>query len=634
MQAPRHFIIATAGHVDHGKSALVRALTGTDPDRLPEEKARGITIDLGFAHLELTSAAPECSSFSVGIIDVPGHEDFVKNMVAGVGSIDLALFVVSADDGWMPQTEEHLQILAYLGVRRAVVALTKVDLVRDEEAAILALRGALRDTRFADSQIVPTSTISGTGIADLKRALSSALLHTPVPRDVGKPRLPVDRVFTLLGIGTVITGTLSGGTLRRGQDVIIQPAGKTAKIRNVQSHNANVECGTPGTRIALNLPSLNSDDVRRGDVVTVAGLGSPTDTLDVLLEISTRARRIIKNGARVRMHHGSCSVAAQITFFTQSELSPGESALAHLRLAEPDFCFIGDRFILRDSAEQATLGGGAVLDLPPQQQSLRDALRLNDLQQRAQTLDDVNSLIISYLARHGAVNRADLLLQSRFSTAEISEAVLQLARGDKLVVASDFVVDVATWNDLRRRATEAVDARHRENPEQIGLPLPNLRKVLEPHLPNPDLLDALLEHLCAGDFVQAGNSLRRASHQPQLPMQLRAAAARITTSLASKPFDPPSRKDLAPDPISQQALRYLLQTGELTEINAELVMSTRAVKQAIEAIEKRIRDEGPVTASQLRQTLGTTRRIIIPFLEKLDREGITLRSGDTRTLRR
>ena len=252
----RHFIVATAGHVDHGKSALVRALTGTDPDRLPEEKARGITIDLGFAHFSLPDPGRAGGMFQLGVVDVPGHEDFVKNMVAGVGSVDVALFVVAADDGWMPQTEEHLQILTYLGVTRAVVALTKIDLADDEAAVLQRVREPLRGTAFADAPAVPVSVRSGRGLEALREALAGVLAAAPPPRDAGKPRLPVDRVFSLRGIGTVVTGTLTGGTLRPDQPVVLQPSGRTAHVRTVQSHGRGVEAAVPGTRAALNLPDL------------------------------------------------------------------------------------------------------------------------------------------------------------------------------------------------------------------------------------------------------------------------------------------------------------------------------------------------------------------------------------------
>ncbi|MBU6402944.1 MAG: selenocysteine-specific translation elongation factor, partial [Verrucomicrobia bacterium] len=380
----RNFILATAGHVDHGKSALVKALTGIDPDRLPEEKARGITIDLGFAHLELSTAGPQPSTFHLGIIDVPGHEDFVKNMVAGVGSIDLALFVVAADDGWMPQTEEHLQILTYLGVTRAVVALTKIDLAGSGEAAVTdAIRRHLQASPFADAPLVPTSVVTGRGLEELKSTLLELLAQLPAPLDAGKPRLPVDRVFTLHGIGTVVTGTLTGGSLRRGQAVVIQPSGRSTRVRSVQNHNRDVESSSPGTRTALNLPDVQAEmgaghagaGVRRGEVVTLPGLGGAGDTLDVVLVKSVRlaastpanatssgregsrspaqqaARRPLKQGAVVRVHHGSGNFAARVHFLDATALEAGARALAQLRTESPVFVFLGDRFILRDWAE-------------------------------------------------------------------------------------------------------------------------------------------------------------------------------------------------------------------------------------------------------------------------------------------
>src|SRR6266480_7351370 len=270
----KHFILATAGHVDHGKSALVKALTGIDPDRLPEEKARQITIELGFAQLILEG--PNEQRFHIGTVDVPGHEDFVRNMIAGVGSIDLALFVVAADDGWMPQTEEHLQILSYLGASRAVVALTKIDLAEDEEAVKAQLRKQLAVSPFAEAPIVPTSVVTGRGLDELKTTLALVLNDTPRPRDIGKPRLPVDRVFTLRGIGTVVAGTLTGGTLHRGQAVVVQPSGKTTRVRSLQNHNRDVAVSLPGTRAALNLPDVDCGDVQRGDVVTLPELDCPS----------------------------------------------------------------------------------------------------------------------------------------------------------------------------------------------------------------------------------------------------------------------------------------------------------------------------------------------------------------------
>ncbi|MBZ5697420.1 MAG: selenocysteine-specific translation elongation factor [Acidobacteriia bacterium] len=633
MAEPQHFIVATAGHVDHGKSALVKALTGTDPDRLPEEKARGITIDLGFAHLELPASVPGPSSFLLGIVDVPGHEDFVKNMVAGVGSIDLALFVVAADDGWMPQTEEHLQILTYLGVNRAVVALTKIDLIQDERRAAAAIHNKLRDSPFADAPIVPTSVVTGRGLDHLKAALARVLANTPASRDIGKPRLPVDRVFTLRGIGTVVTGTLTGGTLRRGQSVVIQPSGKVARIRNIQSHNHNVELGVPGTRTALNLPDIAaSDDVRRGDVVTLAEFGGPSEILDVALEVSPRANRPLRDGAQVRFHHGSANVRAKVVFFSHKELAPGEQALGQLRLEGSVFVFAGDRFVLRDSAGQNTLAGGVVLDPDPSRKLFRSEARLSFLRQRAESPCEALPFVASQIARDRAVRRSQLLLKSKFSAADISNAVSRLAAEGNLVLAGGFAVDAARWQLLRRRAADAIEARHRTHPEQTGLSLSDLRTILEADLPFADLFEPLVGDLCRSEFVQVGNTIRRVTHRRALPPPLQAAAAKLRATLAAKPFDPPSRKQLAPDSVSQQALRFLIETGEAVEISAEVVLTAESLKRMAELIRQYIRDNGPATVSDLRQELICSRRVIVPLLERLDRDGITLRNGDARTL--
>src|SRR5947208_13713181 len=301
----KHFILATAGHVDHGKSTLVKAMTGTNPDRLPEEKARGITIDLGFAHLELSAppsslnkrqsnasaarTSDQPSNFSVGIVDVPGHEDFVRNMIAGIGSVDLALLVVAADDGWMPQTEEHLQILSYLGVQRIAVALTKCDLGNVETVATQT-REELERTPFTSCQIVPTSVRTGEGIRDLNSALASELAQLRPPFDIGKPRLFVDRAFVLRGVGTVVTGTLSGGSIRRRQDVVVQPRNISARVRSIQNHGRDIEMAQPGMRTAMNLPdvSIGENGIQRGDLITNEDLGSPNAIFDVMVERTSR----------------------------------------------------------------------------------------------------------------------------------------------------------------------------------------------------------------------------------------------------------------------------------------------------------------------------------------------------------
>jgi len=630
----QHFIVATAGHVDHGKSALIRALTGTDPDRLPEEKLRGITIDLGFAHLELPSPRASTSSFRLGIVDVPGHEDFVKNMVAGVGSIDLALLVVAADDGWMPQTEEHLQILTYFGVTRAVVTLTKADLTADEASAVAAIRDRLQDSPFADAPIVPTSVVTGRGLDELKVTLARVLSKTPPPRDIGKPRLPVDRVFTLPGAGTVVTGTLFGGTLRRGQSVIIQPSGKPARIRRIQSHGRDVEMSGPGTRTALNLADVDAvEGVHRGDVVTLAGLGQPSEVLDVLLDISPRASRSLKSGVRVRVHHGSGNVAARVALGSGKELAAGGRAVAELRLEGPAFVFAGDHFTVRDWSEQHTLAGAVVLDPDAARKGFRSKERLSWLERAAAAVEDPARFLQAYVAYAGAIRGSQLLCKSRFSDEDLGAALDRLVSDGALVAAGDVIADAAPWQAARRKAAEVVDATHRAHPEQRGVPLTDLRRALEGALPLVELFDPLISSLCELEFVREGSFVRRASHRVQLPQPLRAAGAKLAEGLSLKPFDPPSRKELAPDVVSQRALRFLIETGEAVEISAELVMTVSSVTQATSKIRTFITGHGPATVSELRQALGSSRRVIVPLLEYLDRTFVTLRQGDKRVLR-
>ena len=658
----KQFIVATAGHVDHGKSALVKALTGIDPDRLPEEKARGITIDLGFASLNLPAPPDRPPAlFRIGIVDVPGHEDFVKNMVAGVGSIDLALLVVAADDGWMPQTEEHLQILSYLGARRGVIALTKIDLAPNDEGALAAsIREELRGTPLADAPVVATSTLTGQGLEELKQVLARALSDTPPPRDIGKPRLPVDRVFTLRGIGTVVTGTLIGGSLSRGQPVVVQPTGRSTRIRSMQSYHAEVQTSVPGARTALNLPDLSiaarnapstgEENVRRGEVITLAELGGPSQCLDVLLIKSarllgkkSRAARPLKDQSRIHFHHGSACCAGRVFLLGRSELGPGEEALAQVRLEAPLFAFSGDRFIIRDAAEQATLCGGVVLDADGHQRNFRSERQKQFLERIAglasasggQSLawENLALRLEAQLERDGAVPRSGLLVKSVFSAVEIERALSQLAAAGKVFLSSHVAARGDWWATLRAKAAALIDAEHEAHPQNKGLPLPQLRAALQNDLVIPEVFDCLLIELCRNGFVQTGAAIGRQAHRPALPPQLQAAGAKLRATLAAKPLEPPSRKELAPDALSQQALRFLIGTGEATELGPDTVLLTEHFDRAVGAIRKILAERGPSTVSDLRQALGTSRRIMVPLLERLDRDGTTVRQGDKRVLK-
>jgi selenocysteine-specific elongation factor len=620
----RHFIIATAGHVDHGKSALVKALTGIEPDRLPEEKKRQITIDLGFAALNVT--APNGAKIHAGIVDVPGHEDFVRNMIAGVGSIDLALFVVAADDGWMPQSEEHLQILNYLDVRRAAIALTKIDLGR-VDIVTEEIRRQLRGTCFADSPIVPTSVRTGAGIKDLERTLAAELAAAEPQRDIGKPRLFIDRVFTLRGIGTIVTGTLIGGSLRQGQQIIVYPANLETRIRSIQSHGHEVEVAQSGMRTALNLPDVPVDQLKRGDVVTIPDFGAPGSTIVGLLEKSSRLDRErplpfrLKNGSSAYVHHGTSRVAARIAWAENGPPTAGQRKIARLRLASPIFAFVGDRFVVRDSSERYTIAGGIVLDADGDMQ----------LPVSAATPDDLHSLLRATIARQGFARREVLLSKSQFRADEISQALINLELNGEIILRQHIAADCEFWRKVREQAIGLIDAMHKETPERAGVDLNEIRSALR--IEEPEVLESLLADLCEGGFVCKGSVIARTSHRPKLPAQVQAIEQRIREALSKRPFDPPSRRAIESDPQARQVVRFLIENGDLIELAFDVVLLRESFGRMKSQVAEFISENGPATVSDLRQVLESSRRVMVPLLERLDREGTTRREGDRRCLR-
>ncbi len=498
----------------------------------------------------------------------------------------------------MPQTEEHLQILAYLGVTHAVVALTKIDLAEAREAAaIAALSENLRDSPFPHAPIVPTSVVTGRGLEELSRTLLGVVSGLTPPRDIGKPRLPVDRVFSLRGIGTVITGTLSGGLLHRGQAVVLQPGQRPARARGLQSYNQDVEVSNPGTRTAVNLLDVepwspsNTSGAARGDVLTLPGCGTANDTLDVVVEKPRRligsknpSARPIKHDAVVGFHHGSANYTARVLLPNGGELAAGGRTLAQLRFNTPVYAFAGDRFILRSCSDQATLAGGMILDPDARRHHWRTGRQRQFLQRRASTPFDAAAFVASLLDRDGVIPLAELRVKTRFSEEEVVAAVEKLVSGNNARRVGAFLAASTRWQALLERAADAVDAAHRDHPERPGLALNDLRSLLTPDLPLPGAFDPLVADLRRQGFEQAGVTIRRAAHRLSLPPQLEAAGARLRAALSAKPLDPPSRKELVPDAIAQQALRFLLDTGEAVEISAGVILSSEAFQHVVAMI--------------------------------------------------
>ncbi len=643
----RHFILGTAGHIDHGKSSLVVALTGTDPDRLPEEKRRGMTIELGFAELDLEATDGSGDKLVVGVVDVPGHSDFVKNMVAGVGAIDLALFIVAADDGWMPQTEEHYQILQYLGVKRVVIALTKVDLVEDLDLVLDDLRENLEGGAWEHAPVVPVSSHTGQGITELRSTMADLLTAAGSVRDSGKPRLPVDRAFSLKGIGTVVTGTLIDGPIKVGRDFVVQPAGLSAHVRSAQSHGKAADLVTPGTRTALNLTGIAVRDsgeaarvgVGRGDVLTLPSLGNAVTAIDVLITKSDRgicgirkSTRALRTGREVMFHHGSTGRRARLHLLGQRTLEPGESVLAELRFRDPVFVFVGDTFVLRDASAGLTLAGGVVLDDDANRRAFRKSFQAEFLEARKDHYDDLEILLQTQLVRDKAAHRPSLLAKSRFSIVEIRAGIDAMVTSGEVVQSGEWVFAAGWWKRLSRLAGEKVQAVHREHPDHLGLPLRDLRTMMTPELPSAKFFDALLAGLLGGDFVKAGPNIRHRGHQPKLPPELIKAGELVRQRLASDLIAPPNKGETATNPAEEKALRFLVNMGEVIDLDPKTVISSAGFETIKSQIVEYLQQHGKATASDLRQHTGTVRRILMPLLEKLDEEKVTAREGDDRRL--
>ena len=633
----KNFILATAGHIDHGKSTLIEALSGINPDRLPEEQKRGMTIDLGFAHLNIKDTENQDEIFSLGLIDVPGHADFVKNMVAGAGSVDLAMFVVAADDGWMPQSEEHLQILSYLNVKRAVVALTKSDTVDDIDFSIEVIRDSLKGSAFENSPVVPVCALIGEGIDEIKKVIINELKELPPPADISKPRLCVDRVFSPKGVGTVITGTTHGGGFSKGQKVIIQPQGTETTIRSIQNHNSQLDDCKPGMRTALNIPDIeilkgkSKEGIRRGDTITIADLGTPSRRVHVEVHVSERATKIqtIKHAQRVRFHHFSTTISGKILFFENTNLEKGNKQIAEIRLDRPVFTFAGDRFVLRDWSKQFTIGGGIILDSSPPKRSYRTEKQRNFLLMRASNPNEFTTHLNSLLTRDHFIKSDTPLSQSSFSKSVIEDAI----ENNDVVVSGNFIIDKNWWSEINEIAGNRIKTIHEKHPELPGIDISQLRTFMKKRVVDSKLFEFLIDQLCKSGFTKKDTILSIDSHKASLPNHLTSSGKKIRILLDENPLEPPNPKEIINSENDEAALKFLLQTNEAIQLDEKVILLSKNYKEAVDKIRSYITQNGPATAADLRKALSSTRRVIIPLLEHLDKEGITFRSGDTRVLK-
>jgi selenocysteine-specific elongation factor len=638
----QHRILATAGHIDHGKSTLVQVLTGTNPDRLPEEMKRGMTIELGFAHLDLPDGE---TSWQVGMVDVPGHADFVRNMVAGVGSIDAAVLIVAADDGWMPQTEEHFQILLHLGVKHGVVALTKRDMAVNLEACVTEVRGQLAETPWAEADIVPVSAPQGAGMDELRASLIRLLRRTPPCSDTGKPRLFVDRVFIPRGAGTVVTGTLTGGSLKIGDRVQVQPGNLTARIRGLQNHHRHLEMAQPGMRTAIQLAGVEAardgegEGVWRGHVVEGGDIAAPpaSTLVHVWLNRLTRGGGAadgeppIKNGQEVWVHHGAAGCRARVYLPQRRPLAPGDSGIAELRFQEPPALLGGDRFILRDIARRCTLAGGTALDAEAKARAWKRPGMMRSLEIRAAEPHSASAWVQDLFSRDGWLKLPGLLVRTRFAASEIAGAVKQV----NAVERGPWLITEEAWQGAKSAAAAAVRDYHTARPNDPGMEAADLRKMLLSRLPDAPLADALVEELTAagGEFVRERTTVRAVNFKGALNPELHRACEALRAAVNGDRFNPPSISTYITSPPLRAALTHLQKTGEVFYLTPEIAMQTAAAAELRDKILAFLKDKGRATMSEIREACGLSRRILVPFCERMDREGHTVRHGDFRVVR-
>lgn len=616
--------IATAGHIDHGKSSLIKALTSIDPDRLPEEKERGMTIDLGFAWLPLPSGEV------VGMVDVPGHKQFVHNVIPGLFGVDAALLLVAADDGWMPQTEEHLRILDLLGIRHGLVALNKIDLAPDPAWLDLVCDDIVRHiagTSLEGSPILRVSARTGAGIAEMRETVASLAVRLVPRQDAGKPRLPVDRVFSIKGAGVVVTGTLSGGIFRAGDEVVLSPTGTTARIRTVESYKQLRPEAMPGSRVALNLTGVKREELGRGDLVLPVALPL-SRILDVELKLLPGLEVPLKSMAEVVIFMETREMLGHVALIGPRLLAPGESVFAQLRLSEDISAYVGERFVIRRQSPPMTIGGGVVLDPQAGKFKLAEVPARQAFLEKRKSLA-LPDLILSEVAKRRQMAASAVLAASNFSKTEIDRAIKELLQQKRLVSAGQVLIDLAFWQGAGGKLLSMAQAEHKIDKLKKGLPQAAAQSSLGL---DKDIFDVLVQELVsAGKLVRLEDALALPEHRQQLSSQQEAQAAAIRLMFKKNPTAPPTLKEItAALPGSVGVVRYLAQQGELVELPEGVLMSTTQFAAAESEVVRLLKEKGRVTIQDLSACFGYSRKFSIPLFTHLDRLGITRREGDVR----
>jgi selenocysteine-specific elongation factor len=630
-------VIGTAGHVDHGKSTLIESLTGMNPDRLKEERERQMTIDLGFAWMELPSGE------QVGIVDVPGHRDFIENMLAGVGGIDAALFVVAADEGVMPQTREHLAILDILQINGGLVALTKIDMVEDQGWLDLVeddVREVLKGTVLEKAPIVRVSAKSGQGLSVLLHTLDEVLAENPPRQDLGRPRLPVDRVFSIAGFGTVATGTLSDGHFRVGDEVEILPNGTRGRIRGLQTHKQKEDLALPGSRTAVNISGVALEQIKRGDVVAHVGDYQPTRRMDVRFRLLGDVSQALEHNTEVKLFVGAAEVLARVRTLGSDVLQPGDDGWLQLEMREPVVARRGDHYILRRPSPGETMGGGIVVDPEPKGRHKRFTAglieRLESLAEGTPT-----DIFLQSLTTMLAAPLREVTLQSNLEESTAQDALdellqrgqivpLESGKGELYVNSDLLVTSLGYWEQVSSTTLNVVEEYHKTYPLRKGMPKEELKSRLKL---SPRIFSGLTRILIQdAQLAEIGPLILCPGHEIRFTPQQEQTVQSLLKRFAASPYSPPSVKEAKSD-VGDEIFQAMVALDLLVPVSSEVVFRREDYDQMVVDVKALLQEKGDLSAAQVRDHFDTSRRYVLAFLEHLDEVGVTIREGDVRRLR-
>ncbi len=629
-------VIGTAGHVDHGKSTLIAALTGTHPDRLKEEQAREMTIDLGFGWLTLPDGE------EIGIVDVPGHRDFIENMLAGIGGIDAALLVVAVDEGVMPQTKEHLAILDLLQIPAGIIVLTKTDLITDKDwldAVELDVRAAVKDTILKNAPMLRVSARTGSGLNELKIALSEILRQKPARPDLGRPRLPIDRVFSMSGFGTVVTGTLSDGHLVVGDEIQILPSGLTGRVRGLQTHKKKEERALPGSRTAVNISGIGTDQVRRGEVLVHPGQYQATRRVDARFRLLADASSAVQHNSEVKVFVGAADGVATLRLLGKEELQPGQEGWIQLELREPILAVRGDRYVLRRPSPGETLGGGTIVDAQPKARHKRfDEQVLKSLASLAE--GSPADILYEAAVALNAATLKDIAARSHLEAEQAAGALKELIGEGRLVLLEEGEVNSSSevlaialplWKDLCEQTNRIIGSYHGKFPLRRGIPREELKSRLNL---TPRLFNALVDKLASEGMLVAGaKTVAKVGHVIRFDNGQQAKVQSLMLKFAHSPYAPPGIKECQAE-AGEEIANALIELGELKAVSSEIVFRKRDYDSMVAKVHDTLIQNGRITLAEVRDLFNTSRKYAQALLEHLDSSGFTMREGDYRKLRK